>query len=107
MKKDEKVGPVFEALADANRRRVIRHLTEEGPLSATDLSERLDITRQGVAKHLQTLADAGLVDGQRSGREILYRLTPAPLGDAMGWIARAGADWDDRLANLRGRVERD
>jgi len=51
-------------------------------VTASELARDLPITRQAVAKHLATLADAGLVTSQRSGRETRYRLTPAPLTDA-------------------------
>ncbi len=41
----------------------------------------------------------------RTGREVRYALTPEPLGDAVGWMATVGAQWDRRLARLRGRLE--
>jgi DNA-binding transcriptional ArsR family regulator len=53
-----------------------------------------------VIKHLSALADAGLLDRQRSGREVRYRVTPAPLSDAVSWIAQVGGQWDDRLQAL-------
>ena len=59
------------------------------------------MTRQAVAKHLAALGAAGLVEATRDGRETLYRLTPAPLGDAMDWMAKVGATWDARLEALR------
>jgi DNA-binding transcriptional ArsR family regulator len=52
------------------------------------------MTRQAVAKHLATLSDAGLVEGERLGRETRYRLT------------EAGAEWDDRLDALRQHLAR-
>jgi len=54
-----------------------------------------------VTKHLATLARAGLVTSERTGREIHYRVTPEPLEDAIEWITRVGAEWDARLARLR------
>ena len=41
---------------------------------------------------------------RREGRETHYTLTPAPLVDAMGWMAEVGADWDKRLARLAERA---
>jgi DNA-binding transcriptional ArsR family regulator len=93
-------GGVFEALADANRRRLLGFLAERGTATATELAAELPVTRQAVAKHLAALRDAGLVAGERRGRETRYRLTPAPLGDAMEWMARVGAEWDERLRGL-------
>ncbi|MBV8988212.1 MAG: transcriptional regulator, partial [Solirubrobacterales bacterium] len=47
------------------------------------------------------LADAGLLDRERSGREVRYRVTPEPLSDAVSWMAAVGEQWDDRLALLK------
>jgi DNA-binding transcriptional ArsR family regulator len=85
---------VFGALADPSRRQVIDYLAEQGTATATELTGELPMTRQAVAKHLATLADAGLVESQRQGRETRYRLT------------EAGEEWDDRLDALRRHLRR-
>jgi DNA-binding transcriptional ArsR family regulator len=97
---------VFAALADPTRRHLIQKLASRGAASATALAAELPISRQAVSKHLAALGDAGLVQSQRAGREILYELQPAPLEDAAAWIAEVGAEWDDRLARLRSLLER-
>ena len=81
-------------------------LAERGTATATELAAQLPVTRQAVAKHLAALAEAGLVEGHRLGRETRYRLTPAPLGEAIAWMTRVGAEWDERLAALRASLER-
>ena len=91
---------MFEALADPTRRELLRRLADEGPASATRLAAGLSVSRQAVAKHLASLQEAGLVDGERQGRERRFRLTPAPLSDAVTWIADVGAQWDERLESL-------
>jgi DNA-binding transcriptional ArsR family regulator len=98
---DEPVGVVFAALADPTRRAVVRSLAGDGAATATQLARRFPMTRQAIAKHLGALADAGLVVGERAGRETRYRLTPRPLDDAAAWMADVGAEWDERLAALR------
>jgi DNA-binding transcriptional ArsR family regulator len=85
---------VFGALADPSRRQVIGYLSECGTATATELTGELPMTRQAVSKHLTALADAGLVESERRGREMRYRLTDA------------GAEWDDRLDSLRKHLER-
>ena len=57
-----------------------------------------------MAKHLAALQRAGLVEPRREGRETRYTLTPAPLVDAMGWMAEVGATWDRRLERLVERA---
>jgi DNA-binding transcriptional ArsR family regulator len=93
-------GPVFAALADGTRREVLQAVATRGAATATELAAQLPVTRQAVAKHLAVLAGAGLVAGRREGRETRYRPTPAPLGDAIGWMTTVGAQGDDRLAAL-------
>jgi ArsR family transcriptional regulator, cadmium/lead-responsive transcriptional repressor len=85
---------VFGALADPSRRQVIDYLAEQGTATATELTGELPMTRQAVAKHLATLADAGLIESERLGRETRYRLT------------EAGEEWDERLDALRRHLGR-
>jgi DNA-binding transcriptional ArsR family regulator len=100
------IDPVFAALADPTRRQVMIRLAGSGPSTATGLARDLPVTRQAVAKHLAALQEAGLVQGERVGREHRYRLTPAPLADAVSWMSSVGAQWDDRLDRLRRMVDR-
>ena len=98
------VDAVFAALADPTRRLVVQALAERGAATATELAGQFPITRQAVVKHLGTLGDAGLVVGEREGREVRYHLTPAPLNDAVSWMATVGGQWDARLARLLRRL---
>jgi len=99
-------GRVFDALADPNRRYVLEVLAGRETATATELATELPVTRQAVAKHLAALSDAGLVESRRAGRETRYELTPAPLAEAMDWMAGVGAEWDTRLAALRRHLKR-
>lgn len=90
---------VFGALGDPTRRRLLSSISEH-PATATELAGGLPISRQAVVKHLSALAEAGLLERERAGREVRYRVTPAPLSDAVSWMAQVGAQWDDRLASL-------
>ena len=100
------MGAVFDALADGTRRQVIGLIAERGTATATELAAELPVTRQAIAKHLAALGAAGLVRGSREGREMRYRMTPQPLGDAMAWMASVGAEWDERLEALRRHLGR-
>jgi DNA-binding transcriptional ArsR family regulator len=93
-------GAVFGALSDPTRRALLAAIAEQPAATATELASELPISRQAVLKHLNALADAGLLDRERSGREVRYRVTPAPLSEAVSWMAEVGGQWDDRLAAL-------
>jgi DNA-binding transcriptional ArsR family regulator len=97
---------VFSALSDPTRRRLFTRLADGGPATATQLAAELPVSRQAVVKHLDALRAAQLVTSAREGREVRYTVTPAPLADAVGWIADVGAQWDTRLATLQAQFSR-
>ena len=96
---------VFAALADPTRRAVLRSVANGEASTATELSARLPVSRQAVAKHLALLERARLVDAQRAGREVRFRATPGPLDEAIEWMASVGDQWDERLAALARTVD--
>jgi ArsR family transcriptional regulator, cadmium/lead-responsive transcriptional repressor len=97
-------GAVFEALADPMRRRLLQTISAS-PSTATELAGELPISRQAVAKHLTALSQAGLLERERTGRDVRYRVTPEPLSDAVSWIADVGGQWDARLTRLAALSE--
>ena len=97
---------VFAALGDPNRRFLLESLSAQGQATATQLSLELPVTRQAIAKHLALLEQAGLVTSERTGRELHYRVTPEPFGEAIAWMTRVGSEWDARLARLRRHLAR-
>ncbi|MGK4591030.1 ArsR/SmtB family transcription factor [Amycolatopsis sp. w19] len=97
---------VFVALADPSRRSILAVLASGGPATATDLADRLPITRQAIAKHLALLADAGLViSEQGERRRVRYRLHSAPMQVAQQFLAALARDWDGPLAALKDHLE--
>lgn len=98
---DNATQAVFTALADPTRRDLIERLLDDGPQTATELSQKLPITRQGITKHLGILQEAGLVTIHQQGRDKRYVLTPEPLGETATWVMAIQAKWDERLNNLR------
>jgi DNA-binding transcriptional ArsR family regulator len=100
------VGPVFAALADPTRRRVVELLLADGTTSVPALTAALPISRQAIAKHLATLDDVGLVErAPATGREVRYRLRDGGLDPAATWIRETETVWDNRLTRLKQSLE--
>jgi DNA-binding transcriptional ArsR family regulator len=95
---------VFEALADPTRREVLTLVGRQGPVTATELAAQLPVTRQAVAKHLDALRTAGLVESDKHGRDVRYGLKPTGLEHAGAWMDEVGAAWDRRLEMLAKRA---
>lgn len=98
-------APVFAALGDEQRLRLVARLCHDGPLSIARLTEGTKVTRQAVTKHLRVLEAAGLARGSRTGRETVWTLEPRPLRKAREHLAAISQQWDDALERLRAFVE--
>lgn len=96
---------VFAALGDRTRLELIARLGDGRPQSIVQLAEGLDLTRQGVTKHLHVLRRAGVVSCERIGRESRFTIRPEPIANARDYLARASAQWDEALERLRASVE--
>lgn len=98
-------APVFAALGDEQRLRIVARLADEGPLSIAALTDGANVTRQAVTKHLRVLEGAGLVRGSREGRENVWTLDPKRLERAQKHLETISKQWDDALERLRAFVE--
>jgi DNA-binding transcriptional ArsR family regulator len=102
----QKSAPVFAALGDPTRLRLLAALCAGGALSIAQLTAGTAITRQAVTKHLQVLAEAGLVRDSWQGRERQWQLEPSRLDEARRALDAIAAQWDQALARLKRLVER-
>jgi DNA-binding transcriptional ArsR family regulator len=100
-----KSAPLFAALGDATRLRLIAVLCAEGAMSIAQLTSGTDITRQAVTKHLQVLADAGLVRDIKVGRERLWEFERARLEEARRSLDLIAQQWDHALMKLKLALE--
>jgi DNA-binding transcriptional ArsR family regulator len=96
---------LFAALGDGTRLGILQRLSRGGPASISLLADDFDTTRQGVTKHLQVLAAAGLIEGERRGREHVWAMNPARLVEAQQHLDLLARGWDDALARLKAHVE--
>jgi len=63
------------------------------------------MTRQGVTKHLHVLAGAGIIDGNRQGREQVWAVNPQRLAEGRQHLDVIAAGWDEALARFKKLVE--
>ena len=102
----QKTAPVFAALGDPTRLRLVAVLCAGGTLSIAQLTAGTAITRQAVTRHLEVLAGAGLVRDIRQGRERRWEFEPSKLDDARHSLEAIAAQWDQSLQRLKAFVER-
>src|SRR3989442_5298248 len=93
--------PLFAALGDATRLRLLGRLSAGGPLSITRLSEGTGGTRQAITRHLHALGRVGLVRHARRGRERVWDLKPERPERAKPYIDQIASQWGDAAARMR------
>ena len=98
-------APVFAALGDATRLALVARLSDGKQRSIVQLTDGLELTRQGVTKHLHVLREAGIVVCTRVGRESRFSIRPDPVLRARDYLTRASAQWDEAIERLRASVE--
>lgn len=103
--RSQSIERVLAALADPTRRRVLDAVAAHGAATATTIAAELPVSRQAVVKHLAVLDRAGLVRGQKRGREMRYTVQTAQLDATAQWISALAAEWDARLARLKRLAE--
>ena len=100
-------APVFAALGDEMRLRMVAALCMGGAMSITQLTSGTEISRQAITKHLSVLAAAGLVRDVKIGRERLWEFEPTQLDEARRSLEVIGQQWDQALARLKVALESD
>ena len=98
-------APLFAALGDETRLRLLSRLSSSGPETTAMLGASSQVSRQAITKHLGVLADAGLVRSTRLGRDRVWELEPARLADAHQHLDRISQQWDEALDRLKKLVE--
>jgi DNA-binding transcriptional ArsR family regulator len=101
----EALANIFAALGDPTRLKLVAVLCAGGAFSIAQLTANTDISRQGVTKHLQVLADAGVVRDLKLGRERLWQLEPGQIDEAKRTLEVIGREWEVALGKLKAFVE--
>src|SRR6186997_3627345 len=95
----------FAALSDPTRRALLARLETDPGLSVSELARPFPVSLPAIMKHLDVLADAGLIGRTKTGRTVSCRLAAAPMQEAVGWLNRYQRFWSERLDRLAAFLE--
>jgi DNA-binding transcriptional ArsR family regulator len=90
----------FYALADPNRRKILELLASHGELSASEISEKFQVSPSAISQHLKALREAGLVRMEKRAQQRIYQINPQSMHELEGWAHRLAQVWTQRLDAL-------
>jgi DNA-binding transcriptional ArsR family regulator len=96
----------FRALADPTRRQILMHLSHE-EMTIGEVSDRFEMTRGAVKKHLTILEEGHLISVHTKGRERINRLEPMALKSISDWLSYFDQFWDKKLSDLKTIIEKE
>jgi DNA-binding transcriptional ArsR family regulator len=105
------VNRVFKALSDPTRRRVLQ-LLRERPMTAGELADHFDVSKPTMSAHFHVLQEADLIEPDKTGRSIVYRLKMSVLEEALlgfaqtlGWDMKPEGTRPARRRRAKGSLE--
>lgn len=98
-------APLFGALGDRHRLRIVNRLCDTGPSSTLQLTQSISLSRQATTKHLVILESVGLVASAKRGRERIWTVQPTAIDQASGYLEALSRRWDQALGRLQTFVE--
>jgi DNA-binding transcriptional ArsR family regulator len=99
-------APIFAALGDETRLKLVTHLLEGEPRSIAQLTEGSRLSRQAITKHLRVLEGAGIVRSVRTGRESRFEFDPKTMEAVKDYLEGVSRQWGRALSRLKAFVEK-
>lgn len=90
---------VFQAIADPTRRAILVLLASQA-MPAGAIADKFEVARPTISKHIQILNECELIDSNKQGREIYYKLKPEKLKDVDHWLEQFRKIWETRFNQL-------
>ncbi|GAA3660267.1 hypothetical protein GCM10022237_20270 [Nocardioides ginsengisoli] len=89
----DRIAPLLKALADPVRLRLLSLVAShaDGEACVCDLNDAFDLSQPTISHHLKQLHEAGLLDREKRGVWVYYRLNDAALGDLVGLLGGVAA----------------
>lgn len=76
------MNAVFKALADPTRRKILE-LLRQREMNAGEIAEHFSLSKPTLSGHFAVLREAGLIEAEKSGTVITYRLRISVLEEAL------------------------
>jgi DNA-binding transcriptional ArsR family regulator len=96
---------VFQAIADPTRRAILLLVASQA-MSAGAIASNFDTARPTVSKHLQILAECGLLEQEQSGREIYYYINAKKMKEVADFVEPFRKMWDDKFNKLESVMKK-
>ena len=90
---------VFQAIADPTRRQIINLIAHQ-TLTPNGVADSFDVSRQAISKHIQILAECGIISIEQHGRERYCYVQPKKLDEVTDWLADFRKSWESRVDRL-------
>jgi len=90
---------VFQAIADPTRRQIINLIAHQ-TLTPNGVADSFDVSRQAISKHIQILAECGIISIKQQGRERYCYVQPKKLDEVTDWLADFRKSWESRFDKL-------
>jgi DNA-binding transcriptional ArsR family regulator len=105
--RERELSLTFGALSDPTRRRILSIVLRNPGVSISEVGRQVTVKGPGLSKHLNVLAEAGLIERAKSGRVTSIYLRPTALQQAMHWLSMYEEFWTGSLAKLKNVLEGD
>jgi ArsR family transcriptional regulator len=89
----ERIAPLVKALADPVRLRLLSLVAShaDGEACVCDLNDAFDLSQPTISHHLKLLHDVGLLDREKRGVWVYYRVNAGALGDLAALLGGVSA----------------
>lgn len=91
---------IFYALAEPTRRNIIEMLAASGHLSATEISDKFDVSPSAISQHLKVLREANLVQMEKRAQQRIYQVNPDAMQEVEVWAKKMRQLWEERFDAL-------
>lgn len=90
---------LFQAIADPTRRTILTLIAVQA-LTPNAMTEKFEISRQAISKHIKVLRECELIKPEQSGREVYYRFDPEKMLELNNWLAQLRKIWETHFNQL-------